>query len=52
MQYNYYIGDYRAVMISGKWRITKINPKDSREWLFVNSIEYSSAAEALQNIDL
>jgi len=52
MKYNYYIGEYRAVMISGKWRITKINPKDSREYLFLNNIEYDNPSEAFQDIDL
>lgn len=51
MEHNVYVGDYRAVKISGKWRICKRNPNSTSrvEWLFVNETEYDSASEALHN---
>jgi hypothetical protein len=47
MKFNYYVGDFRAIMISGMWRATKCNPKNSNEWLFLDDIEYDTASEAL-----
>ncbi len=45
---NYYVGDFRAVKINGKWRATRQNPKNSTEWLFLDDIEYDTAAESLR----
>lgn len=45
--------NFRAISIAGAWRLAKENPrKPGFEWHFVNSIEYSTGQEAIQDCDL
>ncbi|WP_179123901.1 hypothetical protein [Paraliobacillus ryukyuensis] len=45
---NWFVGDYRAININGKWRATKRDSKRSTDWLFLDENEYDNPSEALE----
>lgn len=49
-KHNYYIGQYRIVHISNKWRICTQDQKDFTKWNFINTIEYNTAGDAINDL--
>ena len=52
MKHNYYIGDFRVVHIANKWRICKRDKDNFTKWNFINDVEYLTASEAIDQINL
>lgn len=49
-RHSYYVGNYRIVHISEKWRICTPDKKDYNKWNFINNVEYETAGDAMANI--
>ena len=51
-KHNFYIGQYRIVHIAGKWRICLKDQKIYGQWNFINTIEYNTAGDAINDVPL
>jgi hypothetical protein len=49
-KHNYYIGQYRIVHIAKKWRICTKDPVIYGKWNFINTIEYNTDEDAINDL--